>query len=592
MDKIKMNCNLSDKPTHPTSKPHPSGLRDHIQNGKMAESSHSALLHDQYSNGGHASGLTLKVNKGPPKWRSQRFILGYFLFVGTANLFFQRVNLSVGIVCMVNQTAISSQESHPVQIGHDSLATFMAANASTARQSPVYNTSDPTFEVTGDSGSCANKVLGKDEKEDGPFAWTKQEQGLLLGAIYWTYTTSVVPANHILRNVRRKTQLVAAMGLLTVSTLLLHGAALWSLWAVFVLKLVQGVCTAVAIIAMYGMWSVWGPPHEMGKLLGFNLSGQMFSNVAVFPVSALLCKYGFLGGWPSVFYVFGLISAVWVILVILFVAEKPSESRYITEEEKNYIISSRANSGATGKVDIPWKAILTSRVMWAVCFAQVSFAYNYFTFLATLPQYMHEVLKMDIESNGMFSMLPYIAMFIAVYSSGPISDCLIRRRWVRAVWARRISILVANSVPAVCLIALSFLDCTQSGLAIALLIIGVGVAGFSLSAFQLVPYDVAPRFASSMMTFSTSLASLTGLITPYVVASIAKDQTREQWQIVFFLTSAILVVGALGFCCLFDGKTPKWAETESKGVQQCDLDMAIEIEEDKGQAPDSEQQNS
>ena len=62
---------------------------------------------------------------------------------------------------------------------------------------------------------------------------------------------------------------------------------------------------AVAMIAMYGMWMVWGPPHEMGKLLGFNLSGQMFSNIAVFPISALLCKYGFLGGWPSVFYVFG-----------------------------------------------------------------------------------------------------------------------------------------------------------------------------------------------------------------------------------------------------------------------------------------------
>ena len=45
---------------------------------------------------------------GPPKWRSQRFILGYFLFAGMMNMFFQRVNFSVAIVCMVNQTAISS----------------------------------------------------------------------------------------------------------------------------------------------------------------------------------------------------------------------------------------------------------------------------------------------------------------------------------------------------------------------------------------------------------------------------------------------------------------------------------------------------
>ncbi|GFR88670.1 vesicular glutamate transporter 1 [Elysia marginata] len=500
-----------------------------------------------------------------------------------ANMFFQRVNFSVAIVCMVNQTAISSHRNDP----GSTWTSVVADNSSSVGQSLAiiksqYNTSRPTSssstqqgtENSEDLNKCSSEALKKDEQEDGPFAWTKQEQGLLLGAIYWTYFLSVVPANHVLRNIRRKTVVTVAMGGMIATTLLLHGAALWSLWAVFVLKLIQGACTAVAMIAMYGMWTVWGPPHEMGKLLGFNLSGQMFSNVVVFPISALLCKYGFLGGWPSVFYVFGLISAVWLILFIIFVAETPSESRYITEEEKNYIVSSRANLGAgIQAVKTPWKSILTSRVMWSICCAQVSFAWNYFTFLATLPQYMHEVLKMDIESNGMYSMLPYIVMFITTYSSGPISDCVIRRSWVRVVWARRISVIFANSVPAVCLIALSYLDCTQSGLAIALLVLGVGTAGFSLSAFQLVPYDVAARFAPPMMTFSTTFATLTGLVTPYVVASIAKDQTREQWQVVLFLTSAILIFGSLGFCVLFNGEVPKWAAVESG------LNMDIEIEE-------------
>ena len=51
-------------------------------------------------------------SKGPPKWRSQRVILGYFLFAGMANLFFQRVNFSVNIVCMVNHTAIENHGHH------------------------------------------------------------------------------------------------------------------------------------------------------------------------------------------------------------------------------------------------------------------------------------------------------------------------------------------------------------------------------------------------------------------------------------------------------------------------------------------------
>ena len=33
--------------------------------------------------------------------------------------------------------------------------------------------------------------------------------------------------------------------------------------------------------------------------------GQFVGSVISFPLTALLCVYGFDGGWPSVFYIFG-----------------------------------------------------------------------------------------------------------------------------------------------------------------------------------------------------------------------------------------------------------------------------------------------
>nr|KAG5700034.1 hypothetical protein BaRGS_028271 [Batillaria attramentaria] len=59
------------------------------------------------------------TEKGPPKWRSTRFFLAYFLGLGLVVIFYQRVSFSMAIVCMMNHTALDlhRQRSGAVQGG-------------------------------------------------------------------------------------------------------------------------------------------------------------------------------------------------------------------------------------------------------------------------------------------------------------------------------------------------------------------------------------------------------------------------------------------------------------------------------------------
>lgn len=64
------------------------------------------------------------------------------------------------------------------------------------------------------------------------------------------------------------------------------------------------------------------------------------------PLSGLLSEYGFDGGWPSIFYVFGAVGCVWSVAFLFSVYEDPSSHPRIDEKEKKYIISSLG--GAAG----------------------------------------------------------------------------------------------------------------------------------------------------------------------------------------------------------------------------------------------------
>jgi len=61
---------------------------------------------------------------------------------------------------------------------------------------------------------------------------------------------------------------------------------------------------------MLAMLGVWAPPLERSRMISLALAGSNIGTVVAQPLSGLLCASNVMGGWPSVFYIFGMFCLI------------------------------------------------------------------------------------------------------------------------------------------------------------------------------------------------------------------------------------------------------------------------------------------
>lgn len=85
----------------------------------------------------------------------------------------------------------------------------------------------------------------------------------------------------------------------------------------------------------------------------------------------------------------------------------------------------------------PWKAIFTSVPMMALVLAQIGHDWGFYIIVTDLPKYLKDVLDISIANNGMFSSLPFFAMWISSIGSGVLCDFVINNSYMSVTNARK-----------------------------------------------------------------------------------------------------------------------------------------------------------
>lgn len=279
------------------------------------------------------------------------------------------------------------------------------------------------------------------------------------------------------------------------------------------------------------------------------------------PLSGLLAEYGFLGvdGWPSIFYVFGLIGTVWCIFFLWLIYEDPASDPNIDTDERKYIEKSIWGADQhEDKPKIPYKSIALSLPFFAILFAHMGQNYGYETLMTELPTYMKQVLKFSLKANGIISSLPYLAMWLFSLAISWVADWFISSNKLTITQTRKIINSVGQYGPAICLIAASYTGCNRV-LTVCLLTIGLGLNGGIYSGFKVNHLDLSPRFAGILMALTNCTANLAGLLAPITAGTIVEGKpTIASWQVVFFIAAFVYIFCATFYNIFGSGKRQPW----------------------------------
>ncbi|XP_067947011.1 sialin-like isoform X2 [Watersipora subatra] len=472
---------------------------------------------------------------------SCRWILAYVGCTCFTIVYALRINLSIAMICMVKPSNLSeSQQSIPEECA------------------TMYSNSSSRKEVSGD------------------IEWDKDLQGWVLSSFFYGYLVTQIPGGYLSGRFGGKKVMLVGMTVYGLVTVLTPAAARYngkgyttSAGLVIALRVIAGLSTGLVFPAMQSLLGHWSPPYERSKLNVLCFSGTMVGNVVMLGVGGFFCEWeAFDGGWPSIFYVGGGVCFLFCLLWHFLIFDSPNEHPRISEREKLYIAQSLEGVTIKKNDSVPWLEIMKSPAVWAIFVFHFCNNFGNYTLLTKLPAFMKEVLHFDIRSNGLYSTLPYIAMFIMANTAANVIDLLRRKCVVTTRNARKIASVFATFVPAAFLVAVGYLPCDKKYLGVVFLTFAVAFTAFCRSGYMPNPVDIAPKYAGEIFGISNTIATIPGMVSPKLVNAMTPEGTAEEWRSVFYVWGAIYIAGGIFFCIFARGETQPWAaEKRNKDLE-------------------------
>jgi sugar phosphate permease len=362
---------------------------------------------------------------------------------------------------------------------------------------------------------------------------SRVQMGLVFSAFTLAYALMEVPSGwwgDLVGARRVLTRIVVWWSLFTALT----GAA-WSFLSLAAFRFLFGAGEAGAFPNCARIFSRWMPATQRGLAHGIIFTGsRLGGSLTPYTVVALLAAVG----WRRSFGIFGTLGLVWAVAFYAWFRDDPAQKPAVNAAELELIRAGPAVT-ATGRPRVPWRALLTSVNLWAICLMYGCMFYGWYFYITWLPTYLREARGLSAERSGLYSSLPLLFGAAGCVLGGLLTDALVARRGLK--FGRR-TVGVASLVAAACFLAASLFlrDPAHAILAVSL---SAFSNDFALSACWAVCVDTGREFAGTVSGCMNTFGNLGGALSPFLVGIFL--ERFHSWNLALDTACATYLLGAL-----------------------------------------------
>ncbi len=255
----------------------------------------------------------------------------------------------------------------------------------------------------------------------------------------------------------------------------------------------------------------WFPTKERALAQGIFNSGAAIGGIIAIPLIAYLTVYF---SWQMVFVVIGLVGLLWLIPWIILVKAPPKDHPWITDEEREYILTGqRTNPEEENSEEDEYNPstaeLLSRKQSWGVIIASAAIDPIWWLFVFWIPIYLNEVYGMDVKSIGIYGWVPYVGAMLGAWFGGLLAQNRLKAGW-NTDKTRKLTITLGCMIMLPALLAMA----NPGGPTTAVIIMAVILFGFqtTIGNVQTLPSDLYGKKAVGTLSGFAGMAAKLGAL--------------------------------------------------------------------------------